>query len=238
MVTAAGGEDSEDRPSRFLAELAGDDDRDRAGRRGRAALAVAARADRRAAPGRGRPGPAAAGPRRAAAAQLARLAAAGVRGAHPRQWYALTTLSDPGPLTGGTIQLSPSQVESFTKCGLRWLLEAAAGAGTLGRAAAPRARSSTRRRCWPPRAPTRPASTERIDEIWHHLDFGSAWYSDKQRELAERMVARFLAWHRGNPRELVAVEQALEVRIGQVEITGRVDRLERDEPTAARSSST
>src|SRR4029077_787294 len=31
------------------------------------------------------------------------------------------------------------------------------------------------------------------------------------------------------PRELVAVEQALKVRIGQVEITGRVDRLESDE---------
>ena len=71
--------------------------------------------------------------------------------------------------------------------------------------------------------------TERIDEIWHHLDFGSAWYSEKQRELAQRMVAKFLAWHRSNPRELIAVEQALKVRIGQVEITGRVDRLERDD---------
>ena len=45
---------------------------------------------------------------------------------------------------------------------------------------------------------------ERIDEIWHHLDFGSAWYSEKQRELAQQMVDKFLAWHRGNPRELVA----------------------------------
>jgi len=29
---------------------------------------------------------------------------------------------------------------------------------------------------------------DRIDQIWHHLDFGSAWYSAKQRALAERMV--------------------------------------------------
>ena len=70
---------------------------------------------------------------------------------------------------------------------------------------------------------------DRIDEIWHHLDFGSAWYSAKQRALAERMVRRFLDWHASNPRDLVAVEQALKVRIGQVEITGRVDRLESDE---------
>ena len=43
------------------------------------------------------------------------------------------------------------------------------------------------------------------------------------------MVRRFLDWHAANPRELIAVEQALKVRIGQVEITGRVDRLEADE---------
>src|SRR5256886_14945935 len=43
------------------------------------------------------------------------------------------------------------------------------------------------------------------------------------------MVRRFLDWHAETPRELVAVEQALKVRVGQVEITGRVDRLESDE---------
>jgi superfamily I DNA/RNA helicase/RecB family exonuclease len=227
VVTAAGGEDSEDRPSRFLAELAGDDteiEQVASARRHWLSLPALTAELRRAAADPCRPQAV----RAAAAAQLARLAAAGVRGAHPRQWYALTTLSDPGQLTGGTIQLSPSQVESFTKCGLRWLLEAAAGAGTsdvlrhLGtviHAAAVLAAEGT----------GDAGIEERIDDIWHHLDFGSAWYNDKQRELARRMVARFLAWHRGNPRQLVAVEQALRVRIGQVEITGRVDRLERDE---------
>ena len=50
---------------------------------------------------------------------------------------------------------------------------------------------------------------------------------------AERMVRRFLDWHRANPRELVTVEQELRVRVGQVEITGRVDRLERDDDGSA-----
>ncbi len=227
VVTAAGGEDSEDRPSRFLAELAGDAvEIEQVASVGRHWLSLPALTAelRRAAADPARPRPV----RAAAAAQLARLAAAGVRGANPRQWYALTALSDPGPLTGGIIQLSPSQVDSFTRCGLRWLLEAAAGAGTsdvlrhLGtviHAAAVLAAEGT----------ADAGIEERIDDIWHHLDFGSAWYNDKQRELARRMVARFLAWHRGNPRQLVAVEQALRVRVGQVEITGRVDRLERDE---------
>jgi RecB family exonuclease len=70
---------------------------------------------------------------------------------------------------------------------------------------------------------------DRIEEIWHHLDFGSAWYRARQRALAGRMVRRLLDWHAANARELVAVEQGFKARIGQVEITGQVDRLESDQ---------
>ena len=229
VVTAAGGEDTDQRPSRFLTELAGDDipiERVTGGGAHRWLSLPALVADlRRAAADTARP-PAV---RQAAAVQLATLAAAGVRAAHPREWYALTELSEAGPIVAGgeAVRLSPSQVESFTRCGLRWLLEAAVGAGrsdvlrhlgTVIHAAAVLAASGA----------TEQAVADRIDEIWHHLDFGSAWYSAKQRALAERMVRRFLDWHAANPRELVAVEQAFKVRIGQVEITGKVDRLESD----------
>ncbi len=229
VVTAAGGEDTDQRPSRFLTELAGDDipiERVTGGGAHRWLSLPALVADlRRAAADTATP-PAV---RQAAAAQLARLAAAGVRAAHPREWYALTELSEAGPIVAGgeAVRLSPSQVESFTRCGLRWLLEAAVGAGrsdvlrhlgTVIHAAAVLAASGA----------TEQAVADRIDEIWHHLDFGSAWYSAKQRALAERMVRRFLDWHAANPRELVEVEQGFKVRIGQVEITGKVDRLERD----------
>ena len=226
VVTAAGGEDSEDRPSRFLAELAGGQigiEHVAAAGRGWLSLPALTADLRRTVTDQSAP----ARLRRAAAAQLARLAVAGVRGASPRQWYALTELSGPGPLTDGDVRLSPSQVEKFTKCGLRWLIEAAAGAsspsvvghlGTVIHAAAVLAAEGA----------DDADITKRIDEIWHHLDFGSTWYSSKQRERAERMVRKFLVWHRANPRDLVAVEQALRVRVGQVLITGRVDRLERD----------
>jgi superfamily I DNA/RNA helicase/RecB family exonuclease len=230
IVTAAGGEDTDQRPSRFLTELAGDDiPIERVGGGGThrwLSMSALVASLRRAAAETGRPQAV----RQAAAGQLARLAAAGVRAAHPRDWYALTELSDAGPIVAGgqTVRLSPSQVESFTRCGLRWLLEAAVGAGrsdvlrhlgTVIHAAAVLAATGA----------TEQDVADRIDEIWHHLDFGSAWYSAKQRALAERMVRRFLDWHASNPRDLVAVEQTLKVRIGQVEITGRVDRLESDE---------
>jgi superfamily I DNA/RNA helicase/RecB family exonuclease len=226
IVTAVGGEDADERPSRFLAELAGDDIEPEPvtgpGRRWLSLSALTAEL-RRAAADRALAPPV----RRAAAAQLARLAVAGVRGSSPRHWYALTELSGPGPVTGGDVRLSPSQVESFTRCGLRWLLESAAGVsspsvlrhfGIVIHAAAALAADGA----------DDADITKRIDEAWRHLDFGSAWYGAKQREQAELMVRRFLDWHRANPRQLVSVEEELKVRIGRVEITGRVDRLERD----------
>src|SRR5439155_675692 len=239
VVTAAGGEDSDERPSRFLAELAGDDIEIEhvSGSELRWLSLPALTADLRRAAADRRQSPAL---RQAAATQLARLAQAGVRGADPGYWYQLTRLSDPGPLAapvsvpltaqppgGALMRVSPSQVESFTRCGLRWLLEMAVGAGSVDvvrhfgiviHAAAVLAAEGA----------TDSAVGERIDEVWHHLDFGSAWYSEKQRELAHQMVRKFLAWHRDNPRDLVAYEESVRAQVGAVEITGRVDRLERD----------
>ena len=227
VVTAVGGEDSEERPSRFLAELAGDEipieEVTSLGRRWLAVPALTADL-RRAAADRGLP----ASVRSAAASQLARLASAGVAGAHPGHWYALTPWSGAGPIREGNVRVSPSQVDKFVTCGLRWLVESAVGAsppsvaghlGTVIHAAAALVAEGA----------DQTDIAGRIDEIWHQLDFGSAWYSTRQRETAAQMVARFLDWHRANRRELIAVEQRLRVRIDDVLIAGQVDRLERDE---------
>jgi superfamily I DNA/RNA helicase/RecB family exonuclease len=228
MVTASGGDEQDQRPSRFLAELAGEDiEIERAGAATRWLALPALVADlRRTAADPAKP----AALRAAAAGQLARLADSRVRGADPRDWYALTELSDAAPIVDGgeRVKLSPSHVETFTRCGLRWLLESAVGAGhpdvlrhlgTVIHAAAQLIAGGA----------TEQQVAGRIDDIWHHLDFGSVWYGNRQRELAERMVRKFLDWHAANPRELLAAEQSLKVRVGRVEITGRVDRLEQDD---------
>ncbi len=242
VVTAAGGPDSDERPSRFLTELAGDEVEiehlAEGGRHWLSLPALTADLRRTAADPHAPPGL-----RHAAARQIARLAAAGVRGAHPRHWYALTDWTGLGPVfappsaageqaaagaESALMRISPSQVSVFARCGLRWLLEVAVGAGTSDvvrhfgvviHAAAVLAATGA----------ADSLIGERLDEIWPSLDFGSAWYSEKQREQAQRMVTKFLAWHRANPRELLAVEQPLRGRIGSVEISGRVDRLERDD---------
>ncbi|TDQ54727.1 superfamily I DNA/RNA helicase [Actinorugispora endophytica] len=225
VVTAVGGEDTEERPSRFLAELGlGEPERVATGRRSLSLPALVA--DLRSAladPRTDQP------LRRAAAAHLARLARAGVRGADPSEWYALTETSDESPLVADDeqIRVSPSQVEKFGECELRWLLESAAGAqrpqvssnlGSIVHAIAVLVAEGA----------DLPEIRRRMDAIWSELDFGGPWYADKQREKAEAMVARFMTWQDQNQRELVATEEGFKVDIGGIEIVGRVDRLERD----------
>lgn len=69
-----------------------------------------------------------------AAEQLARLAAAGVPGAHPGQWYALAGLSTQAPAVApnAEVSVSPSAVESLQQCALRGVLERRGARGPIG----------------------------------------------------------------------------------------------------------
>ncbi|PZG16739.1 ATP-dependent helicase [Nonomuraea aridisoli] len=230
VVTAVGGEDTDERPSRFLEELMpGAVEQATVDDRARWLNMPALVADLRSAvtdPTKPRK------LRQRAARQLARLAAAGVQGAHPNDWYALTPISDDRPLSwpDGVVSVSPSAVESFTKCGLRWLLETAVGAagtstaqglGNVIHALAVLAATDL---------PSEDLLGKRLDEVWKELDFGGAWYNRKQRKVAEQMIRKFLAWHEENPRELKAIEESFTAMVSEgVQIKGRVDRVEADD---------
>ncbi|WP_066371249.1 ATP-dependent helicase [Herbidospora mongoliensis] len=228
VVTAVGGEDAEERPSRFLNELVpGGLENATVDDRARWLSMPALVADLRAAvcdPTRPEP------MRRAAARHLARLADEGVPGADPKTWYALTEISDDRPLgwPDGVVQISPSAVEKFTKCGLRWILETAVGTGgesvpqVFGNVIHAIAVLAAEEHSTDELA-------KRLDDVWDELDFGGIWFNRKQRHVAERMVDRFLTWHRDNPRELVGFEESFtQVVSDGVVIKGRVDRVERD----------
>ena len=72
--------------------------------------------------------------RQQAARALARLARAGVPGADPDDWYGLAPLSGAGRLrdAGEVVRVSPSKVETFEQCPLRWVLQASGGSGPSG----------------------------------------------------------------------------------------------------------
>ncbi|MFB9235280.1 ATP-dependent helicase [Plantactinospora siamensis] len=173
--------------------------------------------------------------RRAAAAELARLAAAGVPGAHPDEWWGLRALSDDRPLVdeGEPVRVSPSGMESALRCSLRWLLErhggrapasAAQGVGNLVHAAAMLAEDAS-------------VDRERlIDYVagrFDAIELAARWMAGPERSRAEAMVDKLLRWLADNPRRLLAIEQEFAVRLDDpvrpVELTGRVDRLEVDE---------
>jgi RecB family exonuclease len=169
--------------------------------------------------------------REVAAGHLARLAAEGVRGAAPEEWYGLLPLSDDSPLRepDEPVRVSPSRVEQFETCALRWLLEtsggspgpgAAQGLGTLVHDAATLTSD--------PAQTTEAALNDRVDSGWSGLDLGGPWFADKERERARVMLQKLLGWLRDNGRELVAVEEGFSVPVGRAVLEGRVDRLERD----------
>ncbi|MEU1885016.1 PD-(D/E)XK nuclease family protein [Micromonospora rifamycinica] len=172
--------------------------------------------------------------RRAAAAELARLAAAGIPGAHPDDWWGLRGLSDDRPLVdeGETVRVTPSGMESALRCSLRWLLErhggsgpasAAQGVGNLVHAAAMLAEDASA---------DRTALLEYVAARFDAIELAARWMVGPERERAEAMVDKLLRWLAGNPRRLLAIEHEFAVRLDDptrpVELTGRVDRLEVD----------
>ncbi|WP_446216790.1 ATP-dependent helicase [Micromonospora sp. IBHARD004] len=172
--------------------------------------------------------------RRVAAAELARLAAAGVPGAHPDDWWGLRGLSDDRPLVdeGEPVRVTPSAMESALRCSLRWLLErhggsgpasAAQGVGNLVHAAAMLAEDAS---------VDRTALLEYVAARFDAIELAARWMVGPERARAEAMVDKLLRWLAGNPRRLLAIEHEFAVRLDDpqrpVELTGRVDRLEID----------
>ncbi|MBQ1044454.1 PD-(D/E)XK nuclease family protein [Micromonospora sp. C72] len=172
--------------------------------------------------------------RHAAAGELARLAAAGVPGAHPDDWWGLRGLSDDRPLVdeGEPVRVTPSAMESAMRCSLRWLLErhggsppasAAQGVGNLVHAAAMLAEDAS---------VDREALLEYVAARFDAIELAARWMAGPERQRAEAMVDKLLRWLAGNPRRLLAIEHEFAVRLDDpsrpVQLTGRVDRLEVD----------
>ena len=173
--------------------------------------------------------------RRAAAAELARLAAAGVPGAHPDDWWGLRGLSDDRPLVdeGDPVKVTPSSMESALRCSLRWLLERhggaappgpAQGVGNLVHAAAMLAEDANA---------DRERLVEYVSARFEAIELAARWLAAREHDRAQLMVDKLLRWLATNPRRLLAIEHEFTVRLDDpkrpINLTGRVDRLEIDE---------
>lgn len=168
--------------------------------------------------------------RRGAAHQLARLAAAGVPQADPDEWYGLRPVSVAEPLghPDRPVRVSPSKVEEFNRCELRWLLKACgatdsdlrrAGIGSLLHDLAERAAVES----W-----SDDKLLTELDNAWPGIDAGEGWVAAREYGRVRDMVQRLGRWLRENPRTLVGAELDFDVQVGDARLVGRVDRLDAD----------
>ncbi|TCK26451.1 UvrD-like helicase family protein [Pseudonocardia endophytica] len=191
--------------------------------------------------------PAAVARRRRAAVQLSRLAADGVPGAHPDDWYGLAPPSSTEPLRapGELVPVSPSDVETISSCPLRWVLARHGGDETGALAAV--TGSLVHALVQAKAAGADPGELESaLHSAWARLDAGAPWFGRRELDRVRAMLAAFDEWVRASRDgglSLVAVEQPVQLDLGgdtpdddppaeerprRVRLRGRVDRLETD----------
>ncbi|CCQ17054.1 putative ATP-dependent DNA helicase [Rhodococcus sp. AW25M09] len=171
--------------------------------------------------------------------QLATLADAGVRGAHPDEWFGVAGPSTDSPLWhlgDGPVPLSPSTVEQLTTCPLRWMLERHGGNDGANTHAVTGTLVHTLVQAVAGRIP--PEQLRRaLETAWDAVDLGSQWFSRHELDRTGAMLETFENWLQGSRGELT--EAGVEVRVDgvlaarsddepAVALRGRIDRLEHD----------
>ena len=157
-----------------------------------------------------------------AIATLAALSLAGVPGAHPRNWQGLSTISSEAPVVaqGEELRLSASKLEAFEKCPLHWFIGTFGGQsanfqaslGTLLHAALEASAQGVE-------------LSDFVESNWHTLEFESKWHELSQRRRAARMLA-LVTQYLDKANQLVAAEQPFELKVGNLTVSGKIDRIE------------
>ncbi|KAB7746216.1 AAA family ATPase [Nostocoides sp. F2B08] len=168
----------------------------------------------------------------AVAAGLARLAEAGVAGADPEQWWALRDTTSARVLLPRdvAVDVSPSRIQTFEDCPLRWLLTTRGGDGPpVGSSALGTLVHDIARDLGD--APTERMAAE-VNARWGLLGLTPGWVSDRTRALAHDMVERLGAYveqARSQGWRAVGAEVSMRVALDRAVLRGQVDRIEADE---------
>ncbi len=166
-----------------------------------------------------------------AALGLARLASAGVAGAHPDSWYGMLALSTSEPLVQlddpeAQVWLRPSQLENFAKCPLHWFLNAHGGGdsnfsanlGSLVHKALELGVDMSEESLW-----------GLVESKWHTLSFESKWLEEVGERKAKRMISNMVQYLRkfdAEGSQVIGREVNFEFELGRAKVRGQVDRLE------------
>lgn len=163
------------------------------------------------------------------------LAAVGIESANPDTWLGVKEISTTQPILQpeDEVWLSPSALDSFTKCGLRWFLEKSGGrngdstsqlVGTSLHALAADLFVNPER--------TLDDLAEILKRNWSLISSNSGWVSEFEFKQATQRLKNFMEWHQwatqSEGRSLVAVERSIKLPLGRAILNGTVDRIERD----------
>ena len=162
---------------------------------------------------------------------LAKLATAGVAGAHPDSWYGLMPLSSETPLfdlndENSLVYLRPSDIDNFLKCPLHWFINAHGGnsssfeasLGSIVHKAVELATSADEAEL-----------LKTIDTGWQSLTFEADWVEQIAKRKANRMVQNaleYLADFEKSGGVVIGREVPFTFTVDHAIVNGKVDRIE------------
>ena len=170
-------------------------------------------------------------PEPAVVAGLARLAAAGVAGTDPEQWWSRRSTTSTRPLVTAElpVEVSPSRIQTFHDCPLQWLLTTRGGDGPpMGASALGTLIHDIARDLGDVPAPELVAE---VDARWGRLGLAPGWVTERSRALAHEMVRRLATYYEQAAAEgwtKVGAEVSMRVALGRAVLGGQADRLEMD----------
>jgi len=156
---------------------------------------------------------------RDAASKLAAFAVAGIAGANPATWQGMTRPSAE-PLSGVN-SLAASKLEEFERCPLHWFIQNfggdasgfSASLGTLMHAALEVSATGV-------------VPSAYVNENWHTLEFESQWQEQRALRQAAQMTV-LISEYLATTGELIASEEPFKIQIADMEVRGKIDRIER-----------
>jgi superfamily I DNA/RNA helicase len=164
---------------------------------------------------------------------LQTLAAREIQSAKVENWLGGLSLSTTEPILppDAEVSVSPSNLQSFSECGLKWFIEKSGGrdgdstAQLLGIAI-----HSLAAMLKGEPGLTFDELATRLENGWQLIDGNKGWVRDYQFKLALEKLEKFYKWHSTNKsnRTLFAVEGEFKKIIGRALFNGSVDRVEVD----------
>jgi superfamily I DNA/RNA helicase/RecB family exonuclease len=153
----------------------------------------------------------------------------GVSAANPKNWVGAVNLSTQLPVVTNeeVLRISPSSLESFTECSLKWLLEQSGGkdADSTAQVLGTAIHVITAQLKEQPDL-TLDQLEAKLKGAWSLIDMNKGWIKDYEYRRAAEMLGKFFKWNLENKNTLVGVEERFEFTLGSAIVSGSIDRIE------------